>query len=121
VTVIRKVSGPIPPGGTYIGRNRCHGDTFWGNWERHPAPYRYEAWLKTADHILARIDELRGQNLYCHCYPRVDRCHGGVLAEVAVMTNDERERWRMSTLSCMDHDFGAVLHDPDVIIVEGDL
>jgi hypothetical protein len=108
--MIRKISSSstLGPDDVYIGRNPRHGDPFWGN------PFRlvdynndrafvlrlYEEWLKTADHILARIDELRGKTLWCHCYP-LD-CHGEILAEVAAMSHEARERWRVSEESCLD-------------------
>ena len=76
----------------YIGRRPRHGSTIWGN------PYKLEDYsredatdLYRDEHLpgrpalLARIEELRGKVLVCHCYP--ERCHGNVLVEVLA---DER-------------------------------
>jgi hypothetical protein len=110
--LVRKISPSIVFGPTvvYIGRIASIGDPFWGNpivlkreGDRALVLAAYEAWLKTADHILARIDELRGCTVVCHCKPRA--CHGDILLEVAYMSWEARERWRVSELSCLDHDF----------------
>ena len=112
MSIIRKVRHgcAIPENGTYIGRNPRWGDTFWGNpfklrreEDREFILGQYELWLKTADHILARIDELRGRTLWCHCHPL--QCHGEILAEVASMTHEQRDRWRVSPYGCFEFDF----------------
>lgn len=67
----------------YIGR-----PSIWGNpmrlyseADRTEVLVRYEAWLMTQPHLLARIPELRGKILGCWCAPRP--CHGDVLARLA--------------------------------------
>lgn len=42
---------------------------------------KFEKWIGTQSEILARVDELRGKVLVCHCYP--ERCHGMTLARMA--------------------------------------
>jgi len=110
--LVRKISSSVTldDRNIYVGRNARWGENFWGNpfvvgvhGKRGECIAMFEQWLKTADHILARIDELRGANLFCHCHPL--RCHAEVLAEVACMSAAARERWRASPLSCLEVDF----------------
>jgi hypothetical protein len=42
---------------------------------------RFEAYLKRRPDLLARVHELKGKRLACHCHPK--RCHGDVLAKLA--------------------------------------
>ena len=42
---------------------------------------QYRWWIKTQPHLLARLGELKGRRLGCHCFPLA--CHGDVLAELA--------------------------------------
>lgn len=105
------------PDVVYVGRNARHGDPFWGNpivlrreIDREMVLAQYEAWLKTADHILDRIDELRGKTVVCHCFPRL--CHGMILLEVAHMSPEARARWRTSLLSCLEVDFELDIPTP---------
>lgn len=51
----------------------------------------YIRWLARQDHLLRRIDELRGLRLGCWCKPLP--CHGDVLAELAEMEYADRLRW----------------------------
>lgn len=87
--VLNKYHRFIPEEAVYIGR-----PSFWGNpfplpigrkatdEERNECLEKYEAWLKTQPHIIARAkEELRGKDLVCFCAPK--RCHGDVLLRIA--------------------------------------
>jgi hypothetical protein len=49
---------------------------------REEAVAQYRAWIKTQPRMLARLHELKGKRLGCHCSEYVP-CHGHVLAELA--------------------------------------
>lgn len=67
---------------TYIGRGK---GSVWGNpfiigrdGTRAEVIEKYAAWLRKQPQLVARLPELRGKVLGCHCKP--DPCHGDVLA-----------------------------------------
>jgi hypothetical protein len=69
--------------GRYVLINR---DTEWGNpyhigrdGDRATVIDKYRAYLNRSPKLLARLPELRGKVLVCHCFPA--RCHGDVLIE----------------------------------------
>jgi hypothetical protein len=79
-TVVNRRDEPYD---VYIGR-----PTRWGNpyvmgrdGTRAEVIVKYEAWLRTQDHLMAALPELRGRVLGCWCKP--EACHGDVLARLA--------------------------------------
>lgn len=71
----------------YIGR-----PSIWGNpfvleidGRRREVIAKYEEWIKTQPHLMARLPELRGKVLGCFCVPLP--CHGHVLARLADATS----------------------------------
>jgi hypothetical protein len=40
----------------------------------------YEAWIKTQDHLMGSLQELKGKTLGCWCKPQ--SCHGDVLKKL---------------------------------------
>lgn len=66
----------------YIGR-----PSVWGNpyvvgrdGTRKEIVEKYEAWIRGRPELLARLGELRGKVLGCHCKPKL--CHGDVLVKL---------------------------------------
>lgn len=66
----------------YIGRPSKWGNPFkLGPHEsREDTIARYEKWIRTQPHILARLSELKGKRLACWCRPLA--CHGDVLVKL---------------------------------------
>jgi len=62
--------------------------TDWGNpftvrtWGRTKAVQMFRAWLPMQAHLMARLHELKGKRLGCHC-GKGKMCHARVLAEFA--------------------------------------
>lgn len=62
--------------------------TVWGNpfvigkdGGRDTVIKKYRRWIVLQDHLMAKLPELHGKILGCHCAP--EACHGDVLAELA--------------------------------------
>ncbi len=49
---------------------------------RDEAIEKYEEWIQTQPHLLARLPELEGKVLGCWCRPKF-RCHGEILVRLA--------------------------------------
>jgi hypothetical protein len=79
----RQFPGRLPPNTKLIDRT-----TIWGNpWHvgadgtRDYVCDRYEAWIVTQPLLMAKLHNLRGLHLMCHCAPK--RCHGLTLRRLA--------------------------------------
>ena len=62
--------------------------SIWGNpfkagkdGTREEVVARYEEWVQSQPHLVARLPELKGKNLGCWCAPK--RCHADVLLRLA--------------------------------------
>ena len=80
---------PVPEEAVYIGRNEVYGNTKYGN------PFRIgvdgtreevismfrEYLLENAPLLADVMQNLKGKDLACHCYPLP--CHGDVLLQIA--------------------------------------
>lgn len=66
----------------YIGRPSVWGNPFKRGVDgtRKEVIERYEAWIRQQPELLARLGELRGKVLACHCKPKA--CHGDVLVKL---------------------------------------
>ena len=77
----------------YIGRGSKWGNPFRigidGN--RAAVIAKYECWLRSQNHLLRALDELRGRNLLCFCAPKA--CHGDLLLHLANASREERIVW----------------------------
>ena len=67
----------------YIGRPGPWGNPFviGRDGTRNGVIARYSAWVRAQPALMARLGELRGMTLGCHCKP--EPCHGDVLAALA--------------------------------------
>lgn len=72
-----------PVGSIYVGR-----PTKWGNpfivgihGKQGECVSLYRDWIKTQDHLLKDLHELKGLDLICWCSPKA--CHADVLLELA--------------------------------------
>jgi hypothetical protein len=79
----RQFPGRLPPNTKLIDRT-----TDWGNpyhigvdGSRDDVCDKHAARIVTQPALMARLDELRGFNLMCHCAPK--RCHGDTLLRLA--------------------------------------
>jgi len=82
--VTRVVHCKREPFDVYIGRPSIWGNPFviGPDGTREDVIAKYEQWLLTQPHLMARIRELRGKVLGCWCKP-FHACHGDVLARLA--------------------------------------
>lgn len=73
----------------YIGRGSKWGNPFVlgkdGN--RFQVINKYREWIKTQQHLLNDLHELKGKKLGCHCKPMA--CHGDVLVSLIEEGNDD--------------------------------
>lgn len=71
------------PYDVYVGRPSIWGNPFkpWTHGTRDEVCDQYEEWIKTQPKLLARLPELKGKRLACHCAPL--RCHAETLARLA--------------------------------------
>lgn len=76
----------------YVGRGSPWGNPYthlplsstlaqWKVRTREESIARYETWLRSQDHLMARLPSLDGAILVCHCHPQT--CHGDVIARLA--------------------------------------
>jgi hypothetical protein len=67
----------------YVGRPSVWGNPFHigRDGTREEVIAKYRQWIKTQPQLLARLHELRGKDLVCHCAPKA--CHADVLMELA--------------------------------------
>lgn len=66
----------------YIGRPSKWGNPFTigKDGTRQEVIEKYRDWIKTQQHLLDSLEELRGKVLGCWCSPKA--CHGDVLTEL---------------------------------------
>ncbi|ACK86301.1 MULTISPECIES: DUF4326 domain-containing protein [Methylobacteriaceae] len=91
--VLNKRHGTWPAGAISIDRG-----TIWGNpfvigrdGDRRAVIAKYQRWLADQDHLLRRLDDLRGSDLLCWCAPLA--CHGDLLKYLVNASRDERVAW----------------------------
>jgi len=67
----------------YIGRGSKWGNPFriGPDGSREMVIKKYEEWIRTQEHLLKDLTELKDQRLGCYCYPLW--CHGDILARMA--------------------------------------
>lgn len=67
----------------YIGRPSAWGNPFiiGRDGTRGQVIAKYRTWLQEHPELMARLSELQGKTLGCHCHPKP--CHGDVLLELA--------------------------------------
>ena len=72
-----------PSGAVYVGRGTAWGNPFIiGRHGTRPQVVRmHREWLCEQPELLARLPELRGKHLLCHCAPML--CHADTLMELA--------------------------------------
>jgi hypothetical protein len=56
---------------------------------REEAVAKYREWILTQDHLMEKLETLRGKSLGCWCKPKA--CHGDVLVQL-LRENDIRQR-----------------------------
>ncbi len=66
----------------YIGRPSIWGNPFriGRDGTRAGVLHLYRKWIQTEPQLLARLSELEGKTLGCHCKPLM--CHGDILVEL---------------------------------------
>lgn len=91
--VLNRHRDVIPPDAVYIGRGSPWGNPFriGVDGDRQAVIAHYEAWLRDQQHLLKRLDELRGRDLVCFCAPRP--CHGDLLLCLANTDRQTRIAW----------------------------
>lgn len=93
LTILNRNKHIIPSDAIFIGRGSKWGNPFKigvdGN--RFEVITKYEQWLKTQQHLIDSIEELRDVDLVCFCKPQ--SCHGDILIKVLTMTLDQRMMW----------------------------
>ena len=74
--ILNKHAHGIPLGAVYIGRGSPWGNPFriGPDGTRDEVCDKYDAWLDTQPHLIARLPKLQGRDLVCFCSPQ--RCHG---------------------------------------------
>ncbi len=77
--ILNKHIHGIPAGAVYIGRGSPWGNPFiiGRDGTREDVVAKYDAWIDTQPHLLARSQDLRQCQLVCFCAPKL--CHGNPL------------------------------------------
>ncbi len=77
--ILNKHIHGIPAGAVYIGRGSPWGNPFiiGRDGDRKDVVAKYDAWIDTQPHLLARLPDLRHRQLVCFCAPSL--CHGNPL------------------------------------------
>ena len=80
--ILNKYHGNIPFDAIYIGRGSKWGNPFiiGRDGTREEVIEKYCYWILEQPHLLAALDELKGHDLVCFCFPKM--CHGFVLREL---------------------------------------